>query len=191
MPNDPLKDLIKGTGPPVPNMGGIPDLQGTLPPRPVAPPSFSEGTPGYPPGLVRPPSQGLPPPPPLSPDVLPPPPPEPVTSLTQEPITPPTQAPGVNITVGAPQAQQAQPSPITVLPGVEKSTLGEVSTDLDGQVSMRLNDLGKREWVRKREKLLADFGDFPGKDDPNAPQPKIEPGKPALNPFTGVWVGLE
>jgi len=74
---------------------------------------------------------------------------------------------------------------------VEKSTLGEVSTDLEGQVSMRLNDLGKREWVRKREKMVADFGDFPGKDDPNAPQPKIEPGKPSFNPFTGEWVGLE
>jgi len=196
MPDNPLKSLVKGTGPPVPNMGGIPTLQAARPLRPPAPPSFNEGTEGYPLGLPRPPSQGLPPPPSLSPEVLPPPPPEPLT-----PPAAPTEAPaapaGVNITVGAPAAAQApaaQPGvagTTAVLPNVEKSTLGDVSTDLDGQVQMRLNDLGKREWVRKRDKLVADFGDYPGKDDPGAPQPKIEPGQPTYNPYTDVWVGLE
>ena len=198
---DPLKDLLKGTGPPVPNMGGIPSLQVGAP-RPIAPPAFNAATEGFPLGMARPPSQGLPEPPPLTPEVMPPPPPEPfapTAAPTEEPAPTAAPAAGVNISIGAPptaaaQAPAAQPGvagTTAVLPNVEKSTLGDVSTDLDGQISMRLNDLGKREWVRKRDKMLADFGDFPGKDDPNAPQPKVEPGTPTYNPYTDVWVGLE
>ena len=31
------------------------------------------------------------------------------------------------------------------------------------------------------------FGSFPGMDDPNAPKPPVQAGKPWFNPFTGIW----
>ena len=64
---------------------------------------------------------------------------------------------------------------------------GTIERGVDGLVGARLNDLGKRQWEATRQQMIRSYGDYPGKDDPNAPQPEFTPGVPAYNPFTNTW----
>jgi hypothetical protein len=46
---------------------------------------------------------------------------------------------------------------------------------------------GREAWTIEAERQLGDFGDYPGKDDPDAPNPPIRPFGQSFNPFNGVF----
>ncbi len=45
----------------------------------------------------------------------------------------------------------------------------------------------KREHVEDMKRQMKSFGDYPGKGDPNAPNPPVKPGRINFNPFTGSF----
>ncbi len=192
-PNKPERELAAGTGPPVPNMGGIPTPMATPPPPPPQGPPVASTTQGRPPGQTPTPQT----------DTIPPPPP----SVTA-PVPPGMQQQPQQMPEGPPKQQEAQqqaqalPPPPPALPKIPQDISSYVSegntldvpegqvTRLDGQINARLSDLGKRQWLATKKRMVEEFGDYPDKDDPEAPQPTIVPGRPSFNPFTGKWVGV-
>lgn len=72
--------------------------------------------------------------------------------------------------------------------GIFNMPNGQVEKMDDGRIQVRgLSERGKarlEELVRVGEKS---FGNYVGRDDPNAPKPPIVPGMPAFNPDTGKW----
>lgn len=44
-------------------------------------------------------------------------------------------------------------------------------------------------WTRESERQLTEFGDYPGKGDPDAPAPPVRPFGRSFNPFAGSFTG--
>ncbi len=196
-PDDQLSKAAPLSGPPVPNMGGIP-TPSTRPPRPPAVMGPSEGTNGRP----RTSSDSLtvgqnpnspyrlpgPPPAPVeapgAPAPAPAPQPAPAPAPAQ-PGQPQTAAPAVPM-----KPQMAIRSTQDLPAGVEVDTqLGTAYKDpTSGQVATKLNATGKAAFQRSQAGQLQRFGSYYGSDDPNHPRPPIESGLPLFNPDTGKWI---
>jgi hypothetical protein len=74
-----------------------------------------------------------------------------------------------------------------VAPGIYNTPSGTVRRGADG--SVKVLSLSPELYAAKRHfeaKVVREkFGFYPGKDDPNAPQPTVEAGSMFFNPFTG------
>lgn len=63
---------------------------------------------------------------------------------------------------------------------VEKLPGGKIKVrDLSPEAKLKIQEIENRE--------IAQFGDFPGMDDPDGPKPPVKAGMPWFNPFTGQW----
>jgi hypothetical protein len=82
------------------------------------------------------------------------------------------------------EQRAAQPSPVEGIPqGLYDRTVGTAKTAWD-----RVDPKFGKAAAISVERQLAKFGDWPGKNDPNAPPPPIQPFGPSFNPFTGEWI---
>jgi hypothetical protein len=61
--------------------------------------------------------------------------------------------------------------------GVGKKVNGDLGDEF------RLSPEGKEQYRAAKVKRMASYGKWPHMDDPRAPQPNVEPGKTAYNPF--------
>lgn len=101
-------------------------------------------------------------------------------------------APGVTPQLGPvnpPPTQFATvPTPeemVTVPEGGEIQTPLGVGTKTGGEIgdNFRLNEAGKAQYAQSKVQRMASFGTYPLANDPRAPQPPVEPGMIAFNPF--------
>lgn len=201
MPTDPTQQ--PATGPPVPNQGGI-----TAPkvptPRPfVAPAPVVRARKD---SIVRPVTSVQQAPRPLA-DLRAgpaPPPPPPGQALTPQDVPEPqplietkvTNPDGsITITKGAPGTQAAaeqgvtgeEPSPVEGMPMASYSKITDAAeSDWSGALDAKFPGIGARARLDTERQLKA-YGDYPGKGDPNAPAPPIQPFGPSFNPFTGEF----
>lgn len=86
--------------------------------------------------------------------------------------------------------RMAQPSPIKAVPvgtyeRVVKDSYDEFKLPSGAPLSPKQNAAFKAD----AHAQLEQFGDYPGKNDPNAPPPPIRPGGRSFNPFTGKFTG--
>jgi len=197
-PRDPNRNAnAVPTGPPVRNQGGITAPQ-TPTPRPfVAPPPHTRARKD---SIVRPvaPTRPI-----LQARPTPPPPPavEPVQAQEglREVKTTITEPDGSQVTTKGPEGSLAQQeraqaertpegeSPVRgVAQGHYNAVVDRAEEDWERAVGRQFPGVGARARV-DAERQLAEFGDFPGKGDPNYPSPPIRPFGRSFNPFTGKF----
>lgn len=111
------------------------------------------------------------------------------------------QKPGLNYAQGAQQDQNygaAQQGQIPNKPGVDYArgvqsyvnpALGNVQTGPDGRPRVTLNEQGRQAYQRAYDATKRNYGNWPGRENPMSPQPKIIPGEPNFNPFNpNGWI---
>ena len=87
--------------------------------------------------------------------------------------------------------RRAAPSEI---PGIntghfEKVTSGEDMSGFFRAVGAGMSEMRKKKYQANVRKQMAEFGDFPGSSDPDAPAPPIRPMGRSFNPYTGKFTG--
>lgn len=86
--------------------------------------------------------------------------------------------------------RRAAPSEI---PGINtghfEHVTNEQAMNAFGGQRRRLSKMKKQEYQANVRKQMAEFGDFPGSSDPEAPAPPIRPMGRSFNPFTGKFTG--
>lgn len=81
------------------------------------------------------------------------------------------------------ESREALPSAIE---GIPQGTYDRiVNQELDSNLSPEQQKAMREDL----EQQLRDYGDYPGRSDPKAPQPPIRPGKRSFNPFSGRLTG--
>ena len=72
--------------------------------------------------------------------------------------------------------------------GVFQTPQGTVEKMAGGKLKVKeLSPEAKVKIEGIKQQQIAQFGDYPGRDDPDGPPPPVEPGQPWFNPFTGQW----
>lgn len=210
---DPERD--PANGPPVPNMGGIPqipmDPAANMNPFGVTPVAADQG--GRP-------SEGAS----ATPGAAATPEPTPAPAAAEPPKEEPKPPSGVTINVGSasggekptvPGQPGAPSAPQPTVPGLPapvkmdrlptapemdfappgstfETPLGTITKDAaTGRPTMQFNEAGILKYKEAKTRAITQFGGYPLAGMAGVPMPPVEPGQPAYNPFlgTGGWIG--
>lgn len=179
-PGDPVPSQVPGA-PPLPSSpGGLnpPAMSATPVGRPPLPP---QPTFGGQPGAKLPLSGAQPQAKPVGPS------PTPKPAAQAQPAQAPAPAPSLAPTyqMGTPPSRGSLATLKQLHPGGFTVALPYGTMNPDGTITV--NPGGEPAYQAAVLKRKQEFGPHPWANDPNAPPPPAELGKPAINPFTGQW----
>jgi hypothetical protein len=91
-----------------------------------------------------------------------------------------------------PQVQFSKMPSRLELEGVQPGTVpmtpyGPITIGADGKQEIQFTPEGKVAWATEVNRMQKDYGPTPVGGDPNAPKPRVTPGKQFYNPFTDTW----